>query len=849
MKKLTKLLSVFLIAGAVGTGVAGISACSTKEPETPEHEHTAATEWQSDANGHWHNCTADDGAKLDAGAHVWDNDQDTTCNTCGYVRTVTPPPATGYVIPATADDIIVEGYGDADVQLSPEKTSHAIDKSAIKVYLSANGVKGDEVPAENLEISIKDPTNHDCEWSNLKVDGAYKISVSVINATVADGSDYRLDDFTSTKTVTVHNAIVANSLAVKEGATLTQVQGANIMTSTWTYEVTRENGEKEDVSVDDVVVGTIDTNSVGENKTVAISLKSNTNVTGTVTYTITADETKVMQSYVLNFNNWTSEQEAAVSTSSDASPIVINDIFTVVAGMGAIANENTEGEGLLFTKRLKFGGKTTDAGSSVGVKELDKQRYIKVTAADAGTLTIYAYSNTGTAPADGALPTVCTTRKVAIYSSRTAADGTNKATYSGQVGTSQDTYEKYISIHTFELPEAGEYYIVAEGGDICFTYVRLDMRRTPGAGIEEVKAPTGTDELVKISVSTATADYKQTLTVGSAFTVDSEYTIKGVVANNVTGVVASNGAITEGITYWLGETQLIPGETTMDVLGNNTITVKVGSLSATYTVVVSSAVDGITGINASDTLAGKQVDTASDTIAFTKNDIKIDLVGVNAGASVTSYTVKVDGVALTDTVNLIVGTHTVEVTAKVEAGTQNAEFTDTFTITISVKAVEGALNNVVVDSTIVSTVTGTLTAETVLVDNANGKVFITAATDKTVVVEADAKTYGDNSFTHRIKLGGTGAVANRSIGIEVKQGATIVVYAISSSGSAARDVKLMNADGTTATATGTLDGGAMGQVDGAALHKVEYTVTAAGTYYFCSAASGLNVYGVEIIYS
>ncbi|MGN1103845.1 MAG: pectinesterase family protein, partial [Candidatus Coproplasma sp.] len=88
-KKLTKLLSVFVIAGAIGTGVAGISACSNK---TPEHTHTAATEWQSDANGHWHNCTADDGAKLDEGAHVYDDDQDATCNTCGYERTVTPAP-------------------------------------------------------------------------------------------------------------------------------------------------------------------------------------------------------------------------------------------------------------------------------------------------------------------------------------------------------------------------------------------------------------------------------------------------------------------------------------------------------------------------------------------------------------------------------------------------------------------------------------------------------------------------------------------------------------------------------------------------------------------------------------
>ncbi|MGN1061419.1 MAG: hypothetical protein ACI4QN_06780, partial [Candidatus Coproplasma sp.] len=100
-KKLTKLLSVFVIAGAIGTGAAvGLTGCKKA------HEHTAATEWQSDANGHWHDCTADDGAKLDAGEHVYDNEQDATCNVCGYERQVTPPAA-------TVTSVTVEGLNGA----------------------------------------------------------------------------------------------------------------------------------------------------------------------------------------------------------------------------------------------------------------------------------------------------------------------------------------------------------------------------------------------------------------------------------------------------------------------------------------------------------------------------------------------------------------------------------------------------------------------------------------------------------------------------------------------------------------------------------------------------------------
>ena len=68
------------------------NVCGYTRTVTPPagHTHTAGTEWQNDANKHWHNCTANDGAKLDEADHTYDNDQDTDCNTCGYTRTVTP---------------------------------------------------------------------------------------------------------------------------------------------------------------------------------------------------------------------------------------------------------------------------------------------------------------------------------------------------------------------------------------------------------------------------------------------------------------------------------------------------------------------------------------------------------------------------------------------------------------------------------------------------------------------------------------------------------------------------------------------------------------------------------------
>lgn len=54
--------------------------------EKPQHTHSYGG-WQKDETNHWRECAC--GEKADSAAHSYDNDADTTCNVCGYVRTVT----------------------------------------------------------------------------------------------------------------------------------------------------------------------------------------------------------------------------------------------------------------------------------------------------------------------------------------------------------------------------------------------------------------------------------------------------------------------------------------------------------------------------------------------------------------------------------------------------------------------------------------------------------------------------------------------------------------------------------------------------------------------------------------
>ena len=61
----------------------------------PAHEHSYG-DWRKDGTSHWHECTDTDcpnreESVTDKAAHVYTDDTDTTCNVCGYERTVTPP--------------------------------------------------------------------------------------------------------------------------------------------------------------------------------------------------------------------------------------------------------------------------------------------------------------------------------------------------------------------------------------------------------------------------------------------------------------------------------------------------------------------------------------------------------------------------------------------------------------------------------------------------------------------------------------------------------------------------------------------------------------------------------------
>ena len=135
----------------------------------PAHEHRYG-DWSKDGTNHWHECTDaacpnQSESIKDKAAHIYDNDADTTCNICGYVRTVTPE-----IVPVS------------QITLNKAETSISVGNSE---KLTAT------VTPENAANKALTWASSDEDVATVAPDGtvtAVKAGAATITATAADGS-------------------------------------------------------------------------------------------------------------------------------------------------------------------------------------------------------------------------------------------------------------------------------------------------------------------------------------------------------------------------------------------------------------------------------------------------------------------------------------------------------------------------------------------------------------------------------------------------------------------------------------------------------------------------------------
>ncbi|MCM1438529.1 MAG: hypothetical protein NC131_04885 [Roseburia sp.] len=682
MNKLTKLLSVFVIAGAIGAGVAGAVGCN-KGSGTPKHEHKYTyTVDDTDATKHKGHC-AEDGCDAPdiTDVHHW-NDQ----NKCKECNAEKPSEGGKLEVAADIDGLIVEGISNETIALSTTKTSHDIDKSAIRVYFATGSTKKTEVPAANFMLRLRDPGNNYIDtWTGLKTDGQYTVLVNLKDCEMAEGAEAEVADIYKNIVITVSNPVT--TLSIKDGATLTQVAGPDTISAGWTFEITRANGDKTDVT--GVTVTGVDTVTAGQNKTANLSYKiGEKTVTGSVTYSVTEDTSKVSQSYALNFGSFDATQTADIAAGKKVT--LQEGRFEVQSvNSGAIDNHNNSIGTKYFTKRLKTNGSSTAAASD----GTGQARYIKVHADGAGTLTIYAYNNGGNA-GDGA------TRGVTVYSGVTFNEkGKLLLDAATPVGETKDIPSKSGESFSVSIPAAGDYYITNTSA-MTYCYVQLDQ--LVDKETNEAITLGGTKVYSKLKVSHESDDgetkFKGSYKLGDTFTVDAGYTFKAESINNVTCEMYEDETITEGLTFFIGETNITSGYAFgASDIGEKTVTVKLGDATATYTILVESEVPGVLGISAAvkDTVV-TELDSATAKLTLNKSDIETSIVkleGATEEANLGTVTVKyyakgADVSTATDlgeSAELGVGDYVLVVTANVSGSDKNADFTATVKLSITDK--------------------------------------------------------------------------------------------------------------------------------------------------------------------
>lgn len=132
---------------------------------------------------------------------------------------------------------------------------------------------------------------------------------------------------------------------------------------------------------------------------------------------------------------------------------------------------------------------------------------------------------------------------------------------------------------------------------------------------------------------------------------------------------------------------------------------------------------------------------------------------------------------------------------------------------------------------------GIISSDTVVRD-----LHIVAVPDTTIEIDGNEKTMDGYSFTHRLKLGGTGKARCRHLWFNVTGNCSVDIYLMSSKKNNTRYLNV--ATGTFGNVVTELSAG-----DGNAITKGTYSYTGEATrIYLYSKESGINIYGIKLTY-
>ena len=172
----------------VATDNAGNETTATVRTYRRHHEHNYG-DWSKDGTSHWHECTDYDCPNRnesikDKAAHDYTDDADTTCNVCGYERTVTPPAPAEYTVRFNAN-----GGGGTMADVTGVSGSYTLPACGFtepegKQFKGwSTGADGSVISGTTYEVSLD--TTFYAIWETKE----YSIIVTDGKATIGAGSE------------------------------------------------------------------------------------------------------------------------------------------------------------------------------------------------------------------------------------------------------------------------------------------------------------------------------------------------------------------------------------------------------------------------------------------------------------------------------------------------------------------------------------------------------------------------------------------------------------------------------------------------------------------------------------
>lgn len=375
---------------------------------------------------------------------------------------------------------LADGTSDT-VTLSAEATTALIDvtKIVVKEVNPADGTVGNVTTDYSVAL-YKGEEKITLNDNKANVGGGvYQIWVSKASEVIAD----------STREAFVNIYVVDDlaSIALNEGATLSQDAGEDVISATWNFTATYASGATKALTIADVTVEGLDTKTVGTDVKATVSY-TDLNAKGVavtktaeVLYTINpASGTTVVR---VSADIGALVTEGTLSVATITSETALADGISVLANSAksvAIDANKKSVDGYSFTHRLKLSG----AGS------IDT-RSIKIEAAGKAKITVYMMSSSSS-----------DSRSVGLY----VADS---SVTEGNVGlklidgTAQTVGGAALAKYEYTVTEAGTYYIAALSGGTNVYYV--GMETTIEGGSSEA-TPVEVNIGTLVNAGTVTAD-------------------------------------------------------------------------------------------------------------------------------------------------------------------------------------------------------------------------------------------------------------------------------------------------------------------------------------------------------